>query len=370
MAGYQRFATPRAYVCSINYNLATSWNNASGATTVLGEVDVKDDGGSDVTFTSGSKENLFDMKPHNPVQIEDETQAFYIQYDTELGSNLLNTNNFIAILNHNFYSAGVVFKVEVSDEENFSSGVTQGIDGDGSGSGSGNNHTAVINAASYAGNDNHIDTASNGWSLITFPSITSVNNRYIRISFTAHNGNTIDGNRDFDTDVYIGGLMFGKYIDWVHPMDVNLTTAYDYDGTTLQNSVGGSTYANSTYFGPPAWTLTNPWANTTTSNQQNYGFSRRYGRQKHSLNFSHMADTNVFNADQTADAIGFFTGSDLHSQFYNKIIGQHNSFMWTLDKDSTTPGDYGLYRLADSAFQAKQIGSRVWDVKLDLIESW
>lgn len=367
--GYQRFATPRAYVCSINYNIATSWNNSSGATTVLGEVDIKEDTGSDVTLTSGSKEDLFDLKPHIPVQIDDATEAFHIQYDTEFGVNSLGTNNFIAILNHNFHSAGVIFKVEISDSSDFSSGVTQLIDGDGSGSGSGNNHTSVINAASFAGNDNFIDAANNGWSLITFPSITGINNQYIRVSFTAHNGNTIDGNRDFDTDVYIGGLMFGSYIDWPHPMDVNLTTAYDYDGTTLQNSVGGSTYANSTHYGAPVWTLTNPWVNTTTSNQQTYGFQRRYGRKKHSLNFSHMADTNVFSADQTAHP-DFFTGSDLHSQFYNKIIGQHNSFMWTLDKDSTTPGDYGLYRLADSAFQAKQIGSRVWDVKMDLIESW
>ena len=354
--GYQRFATPRAYVCSINYNIATGWNNASGATTVLGEVDIKEDGGSDVVFTSGSKEDLFDLKPHNPVQIDDGTESFYIQYDTEFGVNSLGTNNFLAILNHNFHSANAIFKVQISDASDFGSGVTT-LSTTGS-------HTKVINADA---NDSQgeIDPPSNGWSLITFPSLSSTNNQYLRITIEEDGGSA----QDFDTDVYIGGIMFGSYIDWPHPMDVNLTTAYDYDGTTLHNSVGGSTYANSTYYGPPAWTLTNPWVNTTTSNQQTYGFQRRYGRMKHSLNFSHMADTDVFSADQTAHP-AFFTGSDLHSQFYNKIIGQHNSFMWTLDKDSTTPGDYGLYRLADSAFQAKQIGSRVWDVNMDLIESW
>ena len=48
----------------------------------------------------------------------------------------------------------------------------------------------------------------------------------------------------------------------------------------------------------------------------------------------------------------------------------HIPFLWTLDKTSTTAGDYGLYRLADSAFEAKQIGSRVFDVKMELIENW
>ena len=343
--GYQRFTTPRAYVCSINYNIATSWNNASGATTVLGEVDIKEDGGSDVVFTSGSKEDLFDLKPHNPVQIDDGTESFYIQYDTEFGVNSLGTNNFLAILNHNFHSANAIFKVQISDASDFGSGVTT-LSTTGS-------HTKVINAD------------ANGWSLITFPSLSSTNNQYLRITIEEDGGSA----QDFDTDVYIGGIMFGSYVDWPHSPNLNVTTGYEYDGTTLQNSVGGSTYSNSTYYGPPAWTLTNPWVNTTTSNQNTYGFQRRYGRQKHNLNFSYVQDTDLFSADQTAHP-AFFTGSDLHSQFYNKIIGQHIPFLWTLDKDSTTSGDYGLYRLADPNLKATQTAFNAWDVNLNLVESW
>ncbi len=357
--GYQRFVTPRAYVCTINFNLATGWNDASGATTVLGEVEVKEDSGSDVSFSSGNKEDLFDLKPHNAVTIPASTQSFYIQYDTELGTNSLGTNNFLAILNHNFDNADAIFKVQCSDQENFSSGVT-----DLSAHTSNNSSFRVINAEE---NDtaSEIDPQNNGWTLITFNAPTSAGNQFLRITIEKENGASVN----FATDLVIGGIMFGRYIDWPHPMDVNLTTAYDYDGTTLHNSVGGSTYSNASFYGPPAWSVTNPWVNTTTSNQNTYGFQRRYGRKKHNLNFSHIADTDLFSADQT-DHPNFYTGSDLHSQFYNKIIGQHIPFLWTLDKNSNTSGDYGLYRLANSSFTARQVGSRVFDVSLDLIESW
>lgn len=354
--GYQRFTTPRAYVCTINYNLATSWNNASGATTVLGEVELKDDTGRSVSFLSGNKEDLFDLKPHNPVQIAAATQSFYIQYDTELGTNTLGTNNFLAILNHNFASADAIFKVQVSDQEDFSSGVTTVSDH--------SNYTNKINAENN-NSANEIDPANNGWSLITFPALTGVGNQYLRITIEDDGGPSTN----FDTDVYIGGIMFGSYVDWPHSVDLNLTTSYDYDGTKLNNSVGGSTYAHASYFGPPTWTVTNPWVNTTTSNQNTYGFQRRYGRQKHNLNFSYVQDTDLFSADQTAHP-AFFTGSDLHSQFYNKIIGQHIPFLWTLDKDSTTSGDYGLYRLANSSFSSQQVAPQVYNVGFDIIESW
>ena len=354
--GYQRFTTPRAYVCTINYNLATGWNDASGATTVLGEVEVKEDSGSDVSFSSGNKEDLFDLKPHNAVTIPASTQSFYIQYDTEFGTNSLGTHNFLAILNHNFATADAIFKVQVSDQSDFSSGVTNVSDH--------SNYTNKINAEN---NDsaNEIDPANNGWSLITFPSLASVGNQYLRITIEKENGASVN----FATDLFIGGIMFGKFTDWPHSVDLNLTTAYDYDGTKVFNSVGGSTYSNSSYYGPPAWSITNPWVNTTTSNQHTNGFQRRYGRKKHNLNFSFIQDTDLFSADQT-DHPNFYTGSDLHSQFYNRIIGQHIPFLWALDKDSTTSGDYGLYRLANSSFSSQQVAPQAFNVSFDIVESW
>ena len=363
--GFNRFATPRAYVDLLSYNITNGWRD-------LNDYHVRDSfsSGSDVSFVSGNKEDLFDLKPHNFVTIPSNVNTFSVQFDTGFGANSLSQYNFVAILGHNFVSADAVFNVSISDSSNFSGTTINLTKGDGSGTGSNNTHVNVINAPTLASDSNYIKPTTNGWSLITFPAQTSNDNQFVRIAVSAlDNSDDVDFSEDYDTNVVIGSVMYGEFISWSQPMDVSLTTAYDYDGTSLHEAVGGSTYASSPHYGAPPWAVTNPWTNTNTSNQNTYGFSRRYGRKKHSMNFSHLADTTLYSADQTADP-AFFTGSDLHSQFYNKILGQHQPFMWTLDETSTTPGDYSMYRLADSSFTARQVGSRVFDVSLDLIESW
>ena len=87
------------------------------------------------------------------------------------------------------------------------------------------------------------------------------------------------------------------------------------------------------------------------------------------MNFSHITDTNLYDDNIVAHP-GFFTGTDLHSQFYNKVLGQHSPFLFSIDGTSTTEGDYGMFRLAQSDFTATQVSSRSWNVKMDLMESW
>ena len=355
MPGYQRFATPRAYVDTISTHIALGTYTTSNIT-------IKDDAGSTVVLEEGNKDDLFDMKPHNYVVIPKETQQFYIELNTGFGTDLLQGQNFIAFLGHNLHSANAVFKIEVSDSSDFSSGNTTINAALAS-------HT--INAAADSSAD-YFDPATNGWTLIAYPKQTGVGNRYLRITVTDDDS----VNDNFSVDIAIGAICYGEYIDWPHAMDINLTTAYDYDGTTLHNAVGGSTYASSTHYGAPVWHSTQPWSLTNTDNE-NYHYAGRRGRMRHSMNFSHMADTNLF-AQNQADYYDFYLGlnsdgsaeDNLHSQFYNKVIGQHNPFMWTMDKTSTNEADYGIYRLADNSFEAKQIGSRVWNVNMDLIESW
>lgn len=349
MAGYQRFATPRAYVDLINFHLAIGTYGLSNITIV-------DDTDRAVSFTEGSKEDLFDLKPHNYVKVASGTQQFFITLNNSFSTNALQVQNFIAILGHNFYDATAIFKIQVSDTADFSSGVTTITPA---------NTTLAINAPVDSDDSNYFEPTLNGWSLITFAAQTGVGNQYLRITLQDENNTTTN----FNSDLMMGSIMFGTYVDWPHAPQISLTTAYDYDGTTLHNSAGGSSYANAPYFGAPIWSATQPFMNTT-SNAETYPWSGRKGRMRHSLNFSHISDSNLFHSNQHDYYDMYAVGSDLHSQFYNKIIGQHNPFLFTIDKTSTTTGDYGLYRLADNSFEAKQIGSRVWNVNLDLIESW
>jgi hypothetical protein len=336
--GYNRTTTPRAYVDLVSYHLANGFRT-------LDNINIKqDDNSTAVTFNAGSKADMFDMKPANFAQIARANQKFYIQFDfgefagsTDPTTDALSETNFIAILNHNLHSSNALFKVEVDDDSNMNSPQILSDSG---------NHTKIINATqeTTSANDTFIDPANNGWTLIKWT--TDTDNRFLRITFKSNAGST----EDFSADIIIGSIMFGKYIDFQSP-NVNIDTQIMYDGTDLLQSTGGATFANSKYF----------------------GFNRRHGRVKHSMNFDYVTDTNLFSPNWFADhdtPADWYDSGTIHSSFYNKIIGQHLPFLFTLDSTSTTTGDYGLYRLVENGFSARQVAPRIWNTNLDIIESW
>ena len=423
MSTYNRFGTPRAYVDLISYNLAHGWSALANITAL------QDNGSTAVTFDTGSIIEMFDMKPSNHVVIDKENQQFYIQYDTEFNTDSLAESSFLAILNHNLDDANAVINVDISDNAAFPaitgstaiafttsndritstglfgsfaagdkvlvSGAAQsGNNGEKTVTGSHanyinvsenltdesagatvtiqaftristtGNHTKVINADAD-GTAGGIDPAANGWTLITFPTET-LDNKYLRITFADEDGS----GEDFSADIKIGSILYGEIVDWAHSPDLGITTTVDYDGTTLQQSVGGSTYANSTHFGQPNWSTTVPW-NLNASATSNYSFNRRDGRINHSMKFSYLTDTDVFALNQHgATTSHWFDSDNLHASFYQRILGQHLPFLFTIDGASTSEGDYGLFRLADSGFKSTQVAYQVWDVALDITETW
>ena len=348
---YNRFSSPRAFVDLISYDLATGWRDLDDITLI------QDDGSTAVSFTSGvdEKAKIFDARPTNYGTIEKENQSFYIQYDTGQASAPLAESNFLVIMNHNLQSADAVFTVQTDDASNMSSPTSISTTG---------NHTKVFNAEA---NDSagEIDPVKDGWTLITWPTQTS-NNRYLRITFADDNGTA----QNFNNDIVIGSIMFGEYYDFPSP-DMSIKTDFIYDGTTTQRSLGGNTYANTTHLGGPVWSSTLPWNVATGPSQDDKVAKQRFGRIKHSMSFSHMVDTKIFPENwHSTEADEFYDTTNLHNSFYQKVLGQRNPFLFSINKDSTDAGDYGLFRLDADTFSTSQTMHRIWSTKMDLIEDW
>ena len=361
--GYNRIATPRAYIDLISYNLAHGWSAASNITML------QDDGSTAVTLNAGTKESMFDLRPANFAQIDDATQAFYIQYDTEFATDTLAESNFIAILGHNFKEAGVHFRLQHDDSAltgnpaAFPSPQAGVADSDITRTG---NHEKVINAAA-SGTANWIEPGNNGWTLITWDN-NNTDNRYYGL-YLAKDPSSFS--TSFDTDLKIGAILCGEYIDFPSSPDLSIQTSVNYDNTKLQSSIGGNTYANTAAFGQPMWSTTYPWA-LSSSDVSTYTFEQRYGRINHAMNFSYIADTNLFAENMhSSTSSEWFDSDTIHAMFYNKILGQHNPFLFTVDGSVTEQeGDYGLFRLADSGLNATQVAHRTWSMGLNLVETW
>ena len=351
---YNRFATPRAYVDLISHHLATGWRTLDNITTI------QDDGSTAVTFNSNTHEaNLFDMKPHKFAKIDDATQRFYIDIDTGMTATSFSESNYIAILNHNMHDANVSFSVKIDADSSFGSATNVTTSG---------SHTKIINAVQNTGTySNQIHPDNNGWTLIRY-SVAETDNRYLRITFQQRAGTTTN----FAEDLVIGSILWGEYVDFPRSPDLDIKTSIAYDNINLNQAIGGSTYANSPSFGQPNWESTTPWGLSLSGNtDQTKVYQKRSGRISHSLKFSYLQDTEVYAEDiASSSSSEWFDSSSLHSTFYNRIIGQQLPFMFTPDKDSTSEGDYGMFRIANNSFNATQVANRVWSMDLNLTETW
>jgi len=412
-----------------------SFDLATGQRTIANYT-ITDDATSPATVTpsSGILEDLFDLRPSNFITIAVGTQAFRINIDTGASSDTVAETSFLAILGHNFEYADAVFKFEYSDNADFATytGTNVSFVGGGtksvavpsgnsfadfvvgnvitmSGSTSNNgtftiastpddntitvsesittegsgdtvtvttvtnvtttgNHTKIINAAadSTAG---YIDPANNGWTLISFtdPGTTGTN-QYKRITIEDDDG----AGSNFSQAPQIGAVLMGDLIDFPHSPDANLGFDIDYDGTKIVTSSGGSTFANTSYLGSPAWAKSNPWVLVTSAieNEGSYQ-SRTYGRRRYNMNLSYVSDDDLFQSNMRAGHGAMVDGSDLYSQFFHKCLGSHLPFLLTIDGSIVdSEGDYGLFRLADGGLFSKQIAPHTWNTKFNLVEHW
>lgn len=357
---YNRISTCRAYTCQIARRMALGWNTSAQITTV------RTDGGT-FALEEGHLMDLFDLKPQRYIKIPKETKEFYIQYDTQMGTEELGESNFFAIMGHNLHKADVVFQVQTSDEVDFSSGVVAVSDADYTG------HTKLINAAAHGSSNEWINPAGNGWTLFTWTDNSSAaNNRYMRIYFRED----IASGTNFVEDLYLGGICYGEYFDWPVAAQVSAQTGLEFDGTKVLSSSGGSEYSNSTHFGGPMMSHT-PWmfnyassTNIGSTSSNPYYFNQPVGRRNLSLDFNYAADTDLFPLNRFSTTVALnYDSSDIISQFYSRILGPHNPVLFSIDNASTNESDYGFYRLQND-LSATQIASRTWNLNLQLREAW
>jgi|LULU01.1.fsa_nt_gb hypothetical protein len=357
MATHNRFNTPRVYTDLISFNLATGWSDFDDITTI------QDDGSTAVAFDSGSESSMFDMKPANYAQIAHTNQAFYIQFNTSLFSNTLGESNFLAILGHNFLDAQCMFKVQISDDASMSSGVTT--------ISSSSEHDKIINAtqSTISGNTDFIEVDNNGWTLITWTTITGAN-QYVRITFKDTGG----ASASFNSDVAIGSIMYGEYFDFPKTPDLDIKTSINYPNVKVQKSLGGNSFSNASSLCQPSWYASIPFGlddDTSGAGSESYYYLKKNGRVSHEMSFSYLTDTDVFSEDwHSTTPSKWFDTLTIHNSFYQKTIGSHLPFLFTIDKESQNEGDYGIFRLVDNGFSVTQVASQVYNLKLKIEESW
>ena len=161
---YQRIATPRIYPCAINHSLSLG----KMATTDLTQTGI----------TTASPIEMFDLKPSNTVTIGGNgtsTQHQIIMNFQEASDTFVSDSNFMLIFGHNFYTAGVKFKLQHDDDSAFGSAQSPPV-------------TELVNIGGDFASGYYAQPPNNGWSLFTWEG-GETDNQYDKLVLDSVAGN-------------------------------------------------------------------------------------------------------------------------------------------------------------------------------------
>tara|TARA_R100000278_G_scaffold95367_1_gene72817 strand:- start:991 stop:2109 length:1119 start_codon:yes stop_codon:yes gene_type:complete len=190
-----------------------------------------------------------------------------------------------------------------------------------------------------------------------------------------------------------GSWCIGNYYDISSP-DLNVSLEYQYDGIKTSQSAGGASLTNTLYTGPAKWGDYGPW-------QLGGVDSFRTGRRVWTLNWSFLADTEIFpiNANtsyqaettdgygdnftqtETADGVSLdftsniLSGTDFFSSVWNRTAGSGNlPFIFNPDGGGDTPNNnpdqFAICRFDMKSLKITQKMHRKYSVSLKIKECW
>ena len=299
---------------------------------------------------------------------------------------LNNFPNYCAVLGHNFATVGNRFSIE-----SFNGSEATGM-----------GEVEIINVGSNGHSVNY-----DGFSIMEFSNPT--HHEYIRPFFAGWDGTNMIPHTQ---DLKIGSICYGRYYDFSHSPDLNLTMTIENDGITTQQTKGGATLTNARYSGAPKWGDLGAWElqsysaeGNPTSWSRNSQLGARTGRRSWNLTFSYLSDKQTLpvnalggslgDSDSLNDSNGYtegedwysggaagdifgtqgnilsvLNGEDFFSSVWSKTMGGHLPFIFQQDRNNSNPDQFAICRFDMDSLQVKQVAFNTYTISLKIRECW
>ena len=288
------------------------------------------------------------------------------------------TEQFIAILNHNFLDAKIDgCRVEFTKDGSSTLTVE-----------------SPLEVCNYPPSSTRF--SYNGFSIANYNLDADI---FDKIEILLHK-DTSDGITE--AEIMIGSIAWGQVFQMPHSPNLKLTMTREYDGVKSITSKGGSTLTQVNYNSPPLWGAFPPWyitdKNMITHNES-YKEKRgsKRGRKVWDLEFSYIDSGNLFSSNESLSGInptdsdtysqagydsadffpatGDFTSDDFQSSsFMNIVMGKTMGgalpFIFQPDGNNNSPDQFALCVIDQKSFQFKQVANQVYNIKLKIRESW
>jgi hypothetical protein len=349
-------------------------------TTQNGSFDVTATGSGFIGLQNGTEAELFDGRPTNVVDFDTSGDTDGQVLVTLAMPQTISLNiNFIAVLNHNMYSADAKMRIFVGNEATD----IAGADGANAETGEydwGNAPTEVLNAddITRAGDSKSsvISPANNGSTIIAMEASTPIDHKYIGIQFEGTVSQTsaahADGTFDASTDLYIGCIMVGTYTDMPHSPDMTFTNSIMFDDVKIRKSMGGQKYGLATNLGKSS-TNHPPFLFSGASDSLG-SHNIFYGRRSYDFAFSYINNTDLYPSEMN-NVGSELSGNDnsFIMDVWNRTLGGLLPFIFTVDKTSVgdeAESEYIFARFDQNSLDLNQVAHKLFNLRLKIVEEF
>lgn len=195
-------------------------------------------------------------------------------------------------------------------------------------------------------------------------------NNYSDIVATVNFGQDNDlGAFEFD----LGAIAFGRKIEMPNAADLDVKKSIEYDGIKTQRSLGGSDYVQINNLGCPDWVNGQPWSLTQSVSKGRIG---KNGRRAWSMKFSYLSADDLFFDPTKQSSFGeqndvenpteFYATNEVQ-QIFDLTLGGALSFIFQPDKNTE---EYAICRLDQNSFSATQVAHNVYNISINIVETW
>ena len=181
----------------------------------------------------------------------------------------------------------------------------------------------------------------------------------------------------------LGDISIGWTYEMQHSPDLELTLSYSNESIKTQTTLGGNTLTSAGWSHQPQW-IRGAWSKGIDTNV----YPSHYpGRRNWKLKFSYLSDndtdnplfpqyyneTDIGNTPNTNWGIFEKIGEDYHikKDFISRLYAGTNSFQlpFIFQPDSNSE-EYAICRVNRNTMSFKQVANNVYDISLDITETW
>ena len=188
------------------------------------------------------------------------------------------------------------------------------------------------------------------------------------------------------TPIKVGSLLWGRYYDLDHSVDLNLSMERHLDGVTKTRTLGGSDLVKHNYTKGPMWGDLAPWEIVTPGFEKLNQKLSRQGRRSWDLSFSYMKNSDIAPKYDSLNRLSdnslseteveltnketLWDSNDFYTQVIAKTQGGLLPFLFMPNKDDFNIDSIAIAKFDMNTFRFEQTSAGFNKISVRIREVW